>query len=240
MFTEIGALWVDHVAVTTDRFEETSRHYLAMPNARVLRGPGWNPAQKVHFLFVGFGGDLCIEILGLPADGDSPIAAHVAAGGGTYHLCHAVADLDAALAIAGSSDCHVVAAAKPDDAYDGRRVAFLMHPAHGLFELVEAYGSLSPQAPVASTPKPTPPATASDMDMAKTLQAAFASIFPGALPADPAQWRASEMKRWDSLQHMRLIMEIERRLDVTLPSHMLGELKSYDAFLVALGGLPDD
>ena len=59
MFAEIGVLWVDHVAVTTDRFHDTARHYLAMPNARVLRGPGWNAAQKVHFLFVGFGGDLC-------------------------------------------------------------------------------------------------------------------------------------------------------------------------------------
>ncbi|MCZ0811374.1 VOC family protein [Roseovarius sp. EGI FJ00037] len=237
MFAEIGALWVDHVAVTTDRFEDTSRHYLAMPNARVLRGPGWNAAQKVHFLFVGFGGDLCIEILGLPEDGDSPIAAHAASGGGAYHLCHAVADLDAALAIAGRSGCRVVAAAKHDDAYDGRRVAFLMHPAHGLFELVEAYGSLWPQSQIA--PAPAPAAASSDTDMARTLQEAFASIFPGALPNDPAQWRATEMKHWDSLQHMRLIMEIERRFDVTLPSQMLGELKSYDAFLSALGGLPD-
>ena len=232
MFAEIGVLWVDHVAVTTDRFHDTARHYLAMPNARVLCGPGWNAAQKVHFLFVGFGGDLCVGIRGLPQDGDSPIAAHFAGGGGASHLCHAVADLDAALAIAGRSGCHIVAPAKPDDACDGRRVAFLKHPAHGLFELVEAYGTLAP-------PLDATPAAGSDPDTVQALQDAFASIFAGALPTDPAHWRADQVDRWDSLQHMRLIMEVERRLDVTLPSYMLGELRSYDAFLAAIGDISD-
>ena len=43
--------------------------------------------------------------------------------------------------------CRIVVAAKSDDAFDGRRVAFLIHPAHGLFELVEAYGGLKPSMP---------------------------------------------------------------------------------------------
>ena len=128
MFAEIGALWVDHVAVTTDRFEETAEHYLSMPQARVLRGPGWNAAQKVYFLFVSFGGDLCIEVLGVPEDGDSPIAEHARAGGGAYHICHAVADIDASVAIAQKLGARLVIAPKADDAYDGRRVAFLCQP----------------------------------------------------------------------------------------------------------------
>ena len=105
MFAEIGALWVDHVAVTTDRFEETAQHYLSLPNARILRGPGWNAAQEVHFLFVSFGGDLCIEILGLPSEGSSPISGHVASGAGAYHLCHAVRDLDVAISAAEARGC---------------------------------------------------------------------------------------------------------------------------------------
>ena len=236
MFAEIGALWIDHVAVTTKAFKETARHYLAMPNARVLRGPGWNSAQKVHFLFVSFGGDLCIEILGLPEDGDSPIAGHVNNGGGAYHLCHAVADLDTSLAAATRAGCRIVVPARSDDAFDGRRVAFLMHPAHGLFELVEAYGKLKAVMPAHDLGKA--PASAdiqfADEELQRGLKTAFANIFRESLPAEIADWTIEKVEAWDSLQHLRLAMEIERCLDVALPSHMLGELKSFDDFLQAL------
>lgn len=235
MFAEIGALWVDHVAVTTETFEETAQSYLAMPNARVLRGPGWNSAQKVHFLFVSFGGDLCVEILGVPQDGDSPIAEHARAGGGAYHMCHAVADIDAAAASAQTLGARLIVAPKADDAYDGRRVAFLMHPAHGLFELVEAYGSFSvPQSAVpafvsASGPTETPAAsTAPTSDIEAGLSAAFQKVFRDKLPEGTANWTVKQIKRWDSLQHLRLIMEVERQFDISLPSHLLGGLRSYD------------
>lgn len=236
MFVEIGALWIDHVAVTTQRFEETARHYLAMPGARVVRGPGWNSVQKVHFLFVGFGGDTCVEILGLPEVGDSPIAGHVNNGGGAYHLCLAVADIDASLATATQVGCRVVVPAKSDDAFDGRRVAFLVHPAHGLFELVEAYGALSPRLPdpLRSEPPADSMVEAGNEDLERGLKSAFTSVFQTSLPAETADWSVDNVETWDSLQHLRLAMEVERCLDVALPSQKLGELKSFDDFLSAL------
>lgn len=239
MFAEIGALWVDHVAVTTERFEETAQHYLSMPNARVLRGPGWNSAQKVHFLFVSFGGDLCIEILGVPEDGDSPIAEHARAGGGAYHMCHAVADIDAAVAAAQGLGARLIVAPKADDAYHGRKVAFLMHPAHGLFELVEAYGSFDVKQPAfvaaaAPVSSAAPTSSAPSGDITSGLAAAFKKIFRTDLPEATSDWTVDNIKRWDSLQHMRLIMEVERQFDITLPSHILGELRSYDDLAAAL------
>lgn len=241
MFKDIGALWIDHVAVTTDRFEETARHYLAMPNARTLRGPGWNSSQKVHFLFVSFGGDLCVEILGVPENGDSPIAAHAASGGGAYHLCYAVVDVDQALIKAQACGARVVVGAKPDDAYDGRRVAFLMHPAHGLFEVVDAYGDFAPQpddvlqsASAVAAPSSRPQSNAGPVKGALELRAAFKKIFPKTLPAEPAQWTVANVKGWDSLAHMRLIMEVERRLDITIPSGNLSRLKGFEDFLALL------
>jgi len=245
VFAEIGALWVDHVAVTTDRFEETAQHYLSLPNARILRGPGWNAAQEVHFLFVSFGGDLCIEILGLPSEGSSPISGHVASGAGAYHLCHAVRDLDVAISAAEVLGAKLLVPAKADDAYDGRRVAFLMHPAHGMFELVEAYGTLIPPAQTSgkqfaslstpsSTSKSASTSSADSADLSQALQAAFAAIFRKQLPASPADWTVDSVEGWNSLQHMRLMMEIERRLDLTIPSRALGALKSYDAIFTFL------
>ncbi len=238
MLKEIGALWVDHVAVTTGSFEETSRHFLAMPGARTLRGPGWNSSQKVHFLFVTFGGDLCVEVLGLPEDGDSPIASHVEAGGGAYHLCYAVADLEASLEAARAAGARMVVDPRADDAYDGRRVAFLMHPAHGLFELVEAYGDFAPQPAIttAAAPAPAPAAAApaaaaAGEEVEAELEAAFRKIFPKDLPAERADWRFGNFKSWDSLGHMRLIMEIERRLDIAIPSASLSKLQSFEDVL---------
>ena len=236
MFAEIGALWVDHVAVTTDRFKETAQHYLSMPNARVLRGPGWNEAQKVYFLFVSFGGDLCIEVLGVPEDGESPIAEHARAGGGAYHLCHAVADIDASVAIAQTLGARLVMAPRADDAYDGRRVAFLMHHAHGLFELVEAYGSFTsePGFVTAAVPASDEAEPAQSSDIQTGLINAFQKIFRDGLPEDTRNWTVDSVKGWDSLQHMRLIMEVERRLDIALPSHLLGGLRSYGDLAAAL------
>ncbi|WP_349360299.1 VOC family protein [Stappia sp.] len=232
MLKEIGALWVDHVAVTTGSFEETSRHFLAMPGARTLRGPGWNNSQKVHFLFVTFGGDLCIEVLGLPENGDSPIAAHVDGGGGAYHLCYAVADLDMSLKAARSVGARVIVEPRADDAYDGRRVAFLMHPAHGLFELVEAYGSFAPRTSLPELPAATAPAKPSvNDDLAADLESAFRKIFTKGLPEARDSWRIGEVETWDSLGHMRLVMEVERRFDVSIPSANLSRLRSFDDFL---------
>lgn len=236
MFAEIGALWVDHVAVTTDRFEETAQHYLSMPYARVLRGPGWNAAQKVHFLFVSFGGDLCIEVLGVPKDGDSPIAGHARSGGGAYHMCHAVADIDASVAMAQTLGARLVMAPRADDAYHGRRVAFLMHHAHGLFELVEAYGSFAGGAAfvTAEVPASGAAAPAASSDIQTGLTDAFRKIFRDGLPEDTDNWTVEGIKGWDSLQHMRLIMEVERRFDTALPSHLLGGLRSFCDLAAAL------
>jgi catechol 2,3-dioxygenase-like lactoylglutathione lyase family enzyme len=138
LLARLGVLGVDHVAVTTRRFEETLADYLSKPGATLAKGPGWNPTQKVDYAFVAMGGGLTVEILGLKEGVASPIEQHVRRGGGAYHFCFVVADLDAALAEVKAARGMVVLKPTPDVAFPGRRIAFFMHRAHGLVELVEA------------------------------------------------------------------------------------------------------
>jgi len=111
--------------------------YLSLAGARLLKGPAVNQTQKVKYAFVGLSNGMVIEILS--PEQDSPIAGRVKQGGGPYHFCYAVADLDAAVEVAQDHSSMLIAAPKADVAFDGRRVAFLFHAAHGVLELVEAY-----------------------------------------------------------------------------------------------------
>ena len=138
LFGRLGILGVDHVAVTTSRFERTLADYLSMPGARLDRGPGWNPTQHVDFAFVVLDGGPTVEILGLRADVASPIEKHVKRGGGAYHVCYVVKDIETALAEIEDAGGLVVTPPTPDVAFNGRRIAFFVHQAHGLVELVEA------------------------------------------------------------------------------------------------------
>ena len=91
---------------------------------------------------------MVVEILS--PEKDSPIAGHVKRGGGPYHFCYAVPDMDAAIDAAQQNSAKVVVAPVPDVAFDGRRVAFLFHEAHGIFELVEAIPKLNTDASTSS------------------------------------------------------------------------------------------
>jgi acyl carrier protein len=230
LFRRLGALWIDHVAVTTADLEATCRAYLSMPGGRLLRGPGWNPDQNVHYAFIRFADGPCIEALAPPAEGDTPIRAHLERGGGAYHVCYAVEDLDAAMGRVEALGCRVAVPPRPDAAHDGRRVTFLLHPDHGLFELVEAYGSLA--AADAAAPAPAAGlerAGPGGGDVEETLVEAMVQILPSLSSEQARRAAAGHTPGWDSLGHLRLIMEIERRFEIRIPSNRVSELTSYDA-----------
>jgi catechol 2,3-dioxygenase-like lactoylglutathione lyase family enzyme len=136
LLSSCGVVYIDHIAVTTPDFDKTVAEYLSLPGSRLLKGPGNNPTQKVRYAFVLLDRGMVIEILGVGED--SPIERHVRQGGGPYHFCYAVEDIDRSVAQARMSGARIVADPAEDVAFDGRRVAFLFHDSLGLFELVEA------------------------------------------------------------------------------------------------------
>ena len=235
MFDNLGVLFIDHVAVTTKNLRETARHYLSIPNARIVRGPAWNASQKVHYIFINFGNEMCVEILGLPENSDSPISQHVEAGGGSYHICFCVKDLDQAIDEALKMGSKLVSEPSADDAYDKRRVAFMFHKQHGLFELVDAYGDLFKDqdfefATSVKCETKEQNIAIPQVDFEHELKIIFEKIFKN-LPTDLTEWDKDKITEWDSLQQLRLVMEIERSLILEVESAFANEFTSFEQML---------
>ncbi|GAD87972.1 hypothetical protein VHA01S_003_00480 [Vibrio halioticoli NBRC 102217] len=228
MFSALGVIHVDHYAVTTRDLVATLNDFLSIPGSKLLRGPGENPAQQVNYAFVELNGMGVVEILS-PLGSESPILNHLQSGGGAYHLCYAVADLDNAIQVAEKDfGAKLVVEPRADGAFDGRRVVFLVHPVHGLFELLEAY----------------PPSIHCATDVSKAQQNELKSnsdlfgIYRDIVDASASDFSAINMKdnpEWDSFKHLMFIMEIEKRFEISIPADVMGELNSLqkiDAYLV--------
>ena len=227
-----GVLYVDHVAVTTKDLNQTVKDYLGLPNAKLLRGPSNNTKQNVDYAFIQVEHGLVIEVLGLLPD--SPIEEHVSRGGGTYHLCFAVEDLDKASIIAKKHGASQVLDARKDDAFDGRRVAFFVHGRHGLFEFVEAFPSAindidtSEHESVSIHPNKNNSGISTSDKGHDRVYKIFSTVFPLEKPENFIGSSIGNIKGWDSLGHILLMMEIEKEFELRFDVNEMSELDSFD------------
>ena len=100
-WSRCGVVSIDHYAVTTRDLHATTKDYLDIPGTQLLREPSYNKSQNVDFSFVRLATGETIEILG--AKDNSPITEHVSNGGGAYHICFVVDDIDFAIRAYGSN-----------------------------------------------------------------------------------------------------------------------------------------
>ena len=107
-----------------------------MPGSKLLRGPGENIQQKVKYAFIQLSNGSVVEVLS-PLTKDSPITRHVINGGGFYHVCFAVDNINNSLQLAKKNGATIIVKPIKDVAFDGRYISFIMHPDHGLIEFVE-------------------------------------------------------------------------------------------------------
>ncbi|MFC1237535.1 VOC family protein [Vibrio sp. F74] len=217
LFSTIGVLHVDHYAVTTLNLEKTLRDFLSIPGSKLLRGPGENPAQGVYYAFVELNGMGTVEILS-PLNDKSPILSHIKQGSGAYHLCYAVADIEVAVAKAQESNAKLVVEPRADGAFDGRRVAFLIHPDHGLFEVLEAYP--------ASFERLSPVIISVNSNEAKASGQVL-TVYNQVMETNYSDMGEVSMKvcaEWDSFKHLLLIMEIEKQFEISIPASQMSEL----------------
>ncbi len=220
MFSDLGVLHVDHYAVTTNNLTATLNDYLSIPGSRLIRGPGENPAQGVEYAFVELNGMGMVEIL-TPLDENSPILRHLGAGGGAYHLCFTVRNLDNALAVAKQQyNAKVIVRPRADGAFDSRRVAFVVDQHHGLFELLEAY-----PAPRVSTCVKELQSKPHHNTHFEQLKAVFSEIITTLSDKDD-NVVMSECPEWDSFKHLMLIMELEKEFDISVPADEIANLDS--------------
>jgi methylmalonyl-CoA/ethylmalonyl-CoA epimerase len=104
---------------------------------RVSSGPFDDPVQRVSVCFLTRGGDDTVLELVAPLGSDSPITRTLEKGGGTYHVCYEVADINAAVEHMKAEGCLVLSDPVPAVAFEMRQIAWLMTPARLLVELVQ-------------------------------------------------------------------------------------------------------
>lgn len=236
LFRQCNILYIDHLAVTTSNVEKTLADYLGMQGARLIRGPALNPQQNVHYAFVQLSEGLVVEILG--AREGSPVSRHVSQGGGPYHFCFAVPNIEDSIKAAELMGAKLVTPPVSDVAFDGRRIAFLFHEIHGVFEFVEAYpaminnvGNIDHTVLEASSAVQT-------LSGAIAFQGRLADlvrrIFPGTEDNQVSLSALNCTPGWDSLGHIRFMMEIETEFEVSIPASKIPELISFEVICAYL------
>ena len=236
LWTKCGVKSIDHVAVTTTNLFDALNDFLGVQGCELIRGPGTNTAQNVDYAFVRTPQGMTIEILGIRTG--SPITEHINNGGGAYHLCYTVIDLNIAEHHAIANGAIKVVEQRQDDAFDGRRVAFFMHPYHGLFEFLEAYpNSLNKQRPTnnSSRLRSVIHTQKENRSSKHIILKAFKTIFPE-LKDDSAIINAQldETPNWNSLNQIQLVMVIEKMAKVNFTVKEISSISSYHDFVSAL------
>ncbi len=220
MFIALGVLSVDHYSVTTRDLITTLKDYLSIPNSKLLRGPGQSLALQADYAFVELGGMGVIEILS-PLNEGSPISTHLNVGGGAYHLCYSVDNLNQAVTIAERDfGAEVVLAAQVTGIFNERKTAILKHPLHGLFELLESYpSSIVIESKIVK-----------NTIQAEQIMSIYCSVVnEGSLDIEQfMEITMDNCSEWDSFKHLLLMMEIEKQFEISISANDMSKLDSLD------------
>jgi methylmalonyl-CoA epimerase len=127
-----------HVAYVTRSVEKKAAQLADLLGFRTAGSVVTDPKQGVRIQFIDMGDGGLLELLE-PHGEKSPVQRHLDNGGGLYHLCFEVHDLDATLQrLRDSGEAVIVREPMPAPAIDNRRVAFVVTAGRDLIEFVEA------------------------------------------------------------------------------------------------------
>ena len=104
----------------------------------VVKGPFDDPIQNVSVCFLSRGeGDTVIELVA-PLGPNSPVLRTLKKGGGTYHVCYQVPEINAAIGHLTEVGAFLISGSDPAVAFEMRPIAWLMTEGDLLVELVQA------------------------------------------------------------------------------------------------------
>jgi len=129
---------VHHLGVAVPSIADAIPVYQKLFGLSLLSEPITDPIQKVTVCFLGSGAaaDVVIELIE-PASDDAPVASLLRKGGGAYHVCYEVANIEETLEAFKAEGCRIVSAPVPAAAFGGRPIAWLITPTRQLVELVQ-------------------------------------------------------------------------------------------------------
>jgi methylmalonyl-CoA/ethylmalonyl-CoA epimerase len=129
----------DHVGLAVRDLSNAIPVCQALFNYSVVSGPFEDPIQKVSVCFLSRGQDDAVLELVAPLTPDSPIQRTLKKGGGTYHICYEVRDIDTAISHLTQLGSLLISGPVPAVAFGMRPIAWLMTEIDLLVELVQAH-----------------------------------------------------------------------------------------------------
>ncbi len=126
---------IHHVGIAVRSIAEDGADYCRALGLPLYGEITADDAQKVRVAFVTVDGHVQVEFIE-PQGADSPVADIIKRGGGVYHICYAVDDILAAIALVRAAQGIPLGPPTPAAAFGGRRVAFC-YIGHSLVEFVE-------------------------------------------------------------------------------------------------------
>ena len=127
-----------HVGIAVRDLSTAIAIYKRLFGYELVAGPFEDPIQKVSVCFLSrAAGDPTLELVA-PLGRESPIDRVLKTGGGTYHICYEVLDMDAAISHLTEQGSFLISGPVPALAFEMRTIAWLMTEAALLVELVEA------------------------------------------------------------------------------------------------------
>jgi methylmalonyl-CoA/ethylmalonyl-CoA epimerase len=127
-----------HVGIAVKTLPEAIVQFASLFDYRLISGPFDDPIQHVSVCFLSRGDSDTVLELVAPLGVKSPIDRVLKQGGGTYHVCYEVADIQSAIAHLTAQGCFLISGPVPAVAFSMRDIAWLMSDAGLLVELVQA------------------------------------------------------------------------------------------------------
>jgi methylmalonyl-CoA/ethylmalonyl-CoA epimerase len=127
-----------HLGVAVQSLEKALPFYESVFGYRMVAGPFADPIQRVSVCFLQSPepGGITIELVE-PLGDESPIRKTLEKGGGAYHVCYEVSELDASLRQLSDCGCLIVSRPAPAVAFENRRIAWFYTPTRQLIEILE-------------------------------------------------------------------------------------------------------
>jgi methylmalonyl-CoA/ethylmalonyl-CoA epimerase len=126
-----------HVGIAVRDLAKSIPVYESLFEYRLTSGPFDDPIQNVSVCFLSRGeGDAALELVA-PLGPNSPVDRLLKKGGGPYHICYEVPDINLAVTDLVSKGSMLLSGPVPAVAFEMREIAWLMTEA-GLIELLQA------------------------------------------------------------------------------------------------------
>jgi len=127
-----------HIGVAVRELQESIPSFHELFGYELTSGPFDDPIQRVSVCFLSRGdGDVVIELVA-PLGPDSPVNRTLKKGGGVYHICYEVADINASIKSLTDKGSMLISGPDPAVAFDQRKIAWLMTQTLLLVELLQS------------------------------------------------------------------------------------------------------